>query len=138
MPFFARTSRSHMSTIEGAMNLSVMPRTAREGVRIPALYDAFLIPRIRLRQKPFACMPSIAGGERTWTIRRTRAISSRQEQHWQGQSFVMGQLQLYSRGQEKERCHTHIGTTRRRKLGKDFTLFLFPRCNDMDLTALRL
>jgi hypothetical protein len=49
----------------------------------------------------------------------------------------MGQLQLCSRGQEKVRCHTHIGTTRRRKLGK-FTLFLFPRCNDMDLTALRL
>ena len=137
MPFFAWTSRSHMSTIEGATNLPVMPRTAREGVKIPALYDAFLIPRISLQQKPFECMPSIAGGKRTWTIRRTWAILSRHEQHWQGQSFMMSQLQLCSRGQEKERCHTHIRTTRRRKLSKDFTLFLFPRRND-NLTVLRL
>ena len=42
-------------------------------------------------------------------------------------------------GKEKvSYSHRRFGTTQMMKLGKDITLFLFPRCNDMNLTVLRL
>jgi hypothetical protein len=50
--------------IGNATNLPVMPRAVRERAKIPAMYDPSLIQKIRLPLKPFACMPSIVGGER--------------------------------------------------------------------------
>ncbi len=61
------------------MNLPVTPRIVRGRAEILALYDASSIQKIRLQLKLFACMPSVAGAERTWTIQIMRAILSQLE-----------------------------------------------------------
>jgi hypothetical protein len=46
------------------MNLPEMPRTVKERTKIPALYEASSIQKIRLSLKLFTYMRSIAGDER--------------------------------------------------------------------------
>ena len=75
------------------------------------------IPKTGHQRKVFGHMPSTAGVQKSWRIRRRPRILHQQGMHLRRRTCGMDQLRLYLNEWAKERLHTHIDPTPRMRLG---------------------